>query len=262
MTKTARLEHLVSAVNRVGADLAIQMRLKTDAVIVNQCDRFEYLEMDNCGSRLRIYNCNERGVGLSRNTAILHAEAEISLISDEDIVYTDTYVEDILKEFDTHPRADMILFNVEQSDGRYTYHNDSFGRVHIWNSGRYPAYSIAVRTDRLKQSKVTFSTLFGGGAKYGSGEDSLFFKDALKAGLRIYKSQVLIGHEITRKSTWFEGYNEKYFFDKGVLYYHLYGKMAEIIGFIYLYRHKDEWCKELEFKKCLDLIKKGIKSAK
>lgn len=258
--KTVRLEHLISAVNRVSADLVIQMRLKTDAVIVNQCDRFEYSEMENCGSLIRIYNCNERGVGLSRNTAILHAKREISLIGDEDIVYTDTYVEDILKEFDDHPEADMILFNVDQSDGRFTYHNDSFGRVRIYNSGRYAAYSIAVRTEVLKKTGVTFSTLFGGGAQYSAGEDSLFFKDALKKGIKIYKSPILIGHEITRKSSWFEGYTEKYFFDRGVLYHFLYGHLAKPLAIRFLVSHKKEMCRDIPFWKCYSLMKKGIKS--
>ena len=262
MARRNRLEHLISAVNRVTADLVIQMRLKTDAVIVNQCDKFEYNEMDNCGSKIRTYNCNERGVGVSRNTAILHAQGEILLIGDEDIVYTDTYVEDILKEFDAHPEADMILFNVDQSDGRFTYHNDSFGRVRIYNSGRYPAYSIAVRAKALQKSGIAFSTLFGGGARYSAGEDSLFLRDALKKKIRIYKSPVLIGHEITRKSSWFEGYNEKYFLDRGVLYHYLYGIFAKPLALRFLFSHKEELCVNIPLWQCYKIMKLGIKSVR
>ena len=35
---------------------------------------------------------------------------------------------------------------------------------------------FAVRRERLQAANITFSLLFGGGAKYSNGEDSLFLK--------------------------------------------------------------------------------------
>ena len=58
--------------------------------------------------------------------------------------------------------------------------------------------------------------------KYGSGEDSLFFRDCLREGLRIYTYPAVIGHLRPEPSSWFTGYNEKYFFDKGVLWSQLF----------------------------------------
>ena len=39
---------------------------------------------------------------------------------------------------------------------------------------------------------ITFSLLFGGGAKYSNGEDSLFLKDCLKYGLVVYAVPVCV----------------------------------------------------------------------
>ena len=94
------------------------------------------------------------------------------------------------------------------------------------NIGRYPAYSIAVKREVLLDKKVRFSPLFGGGAKYSNGEDSLFLKDAFKGKIAMYATDVHIGEEIPGESTWFEGYTEKFFHDRGVLFAFLYGKNA------------------------------------
>ena len=53
-----------------------------------------------------------------------------------------------------------------------------------------------------------------------------------KMGMKIYGVPVNIGHEDRRgdggpDSTWFTGYNEKFFYDRGVLYKYLYGAMKK-----------------------------------
>lgn len=52
------------------------------------------------------------GCRLSRNNALLRADADLCLFSDEDIVYDDGAAERIIEGFEQHPEADMLLFNV------------------------------------------------------------------------------------------------------------------------------------------------------
>lgn len=257
-----RLQLIVAAVNKEPVVLAEEMQIDSDAIVVNQGDQYSYQEVMYKEHKIRYFATAERGVGLSRNIGLLRADADIILFSDEDIVYQPGYVEKVLKEFEKHPEADMLLFNVKASAGRETYHTESFGRVHWYNCGRYPTYSFAVKKEEIHKKNITFSLLFGGGAKYSNGEDSLFIRDCLKNGLKVYKVPVTIGEEKERPSTWFCGYNEKFFFDRGVLYWYLYGHFCHIMGLRFMLAHKQELCKELSWKTAYGLMCKGMKEGK
>lgn len=256
------LQLLVAAMNKKAQELSREMHLDSDAIIVNQCDAYAYEEIEYNTHRVRCFSMAERGVGLSRNTALLRAEADILLFADEDIVYEEGYAARVLEEFEKHPQADMLLFNVQAAPGRETYHTESFGRVRWYNCGRYPTYSFAVKRKKIHNHNITFSLLFGGGAKYSNGEDSLFIRDCLKSGLRVYKVPVTIGQEKERPSTWFKGYNEKFFFDRGVLYSHLYGKLNRLMGIRFLLAHKNEICKEIPVKQAYEIMVRGMKEGR
>ena len=80
---------------------------------------------------------------------------------------------------------------------------------------KYGAARMAVRPAALKKHNIWFSTLFGGGCLYGSGEDSLLLRQCFRAGLRVYSHSYVLGTCAKDSSSWFTGYNEKYMFDKG-----------------------------------------------
>ena len=205
-----RLEILISSVNKDPEVLLNQLHIASDAVIVNQLpDTRGQTESETFvfdSYVIKSLTMHDKGVGLSRNTALENASAEIIQFADDDIVYDAFYNERVLAEFDAHPEADVLLFNVQQQPGRETYHNRDFKRVSWYNYGRYPAYAICARRQKIVDSGVKYSLLFGGGAPYMNGEDSLFLHDLLKAGLNIFRTPVDIGHELaTGTSTWFEG---------------------------------------------------------
>ena len=264
-----KLQVLVSAMHADAKELTNRMKLQTDAIIINQCDgnateQFTIEDAEGNMREIKVYSFGERGIGLSRNNALLRANGEISLFADDDIIYGNGYEKKILDEFAAHPAADVLLFNVSVNDARRTYYNTDFHRVRWFNCGRYPAYAIAIKTEKMHAKNLTFSLLFGGGAKYSNGEDSLFLVDCLRAGLKVYASPVLIGKEEERESgsTWFAGYNRKFFYDRGVLYHYLYGKMAKIWGMRFLLKNKSVMCKEITFKQAYRWLKEGIRFAK
>ncbi len=255
-----KLQVLVSAVNQDVSTLAGRMHLESDAIIVNQADHFGYEEYTHSGRRIQCYTFREKGVGLSRNNALMRAESDIVLFSDEDIVYDKGYEKRVLDAFEEHPEADFLLFNLRVGEARATYYTKEYHRVHLWNAGRYPTYSFAVRRAKLHAAHITFSLLFGGGAKYSNGEDSLFLKDCLKYGLVVYAVPVEIGEEQERESTWFEGYTDKFFIDRGVLYHFLYGGLAYLMAVRFILAHEKVMCVTIPRKNALELMKKGIKS--
>lgn len=255
-----KLEVLVSAVDKNAAELIPQMNIVTDAVLVNQCDSYGYETLVVQSGRVKCFSMPERGVGLSRNTALLHASGDVTLFSDEDIILASGYAEKIRRAYESLPDADMILFNVEVAASRRTYWNREIRRITYRNYGRYPAYSISAKLDALRRANVHYSLLFGGGAKYSNGEDSLFLKDCLKYGLVVYAVPIEIGEERERESTWFQGYNDKFFIDRGVLYHFLYGGLAYLMSVRFLLVHGKVMCTKIPMKNALALMKKGIKS--
>ena len=261
------LQTLVSCVKQDVLELPEKMNLESDAVIVNQCDKNEYTNFKYKDLTIKVYHMEERGVGLSRNTAMLHSSADIILFSDEDIVYEKGYKERVIKEFEARKEADILIFNMDVAADRATYFTKEEKEVHWYNSGRYPTYSMAVRRESLLKKNVSFSLLFGGGAKYSNGEDSLFIWDCLKKGMRAFALPITIGKEVPRPSTWFSGYNEKFFFDRGVLYQALYGKMAKPFAWRFLLRHKNTIFTEndknaITLKDAYQLMKKGMEEMK
>lgn len=253
-----KLQILISALNADTDNLIKTMNLSSDAAIVNQCNENSRRTVELDSGLVTVINSTERGVGNSRNLALENSDCDIVLFGDDDIVYTDTYLNDILSEFKAHPEADGIFFNMDVDESRRTYRNDEFGPVTLRSSGRFPTYSLAVSRKCVTDNNISFSPLFGGGAKYSCGEDSLFIMDCLKAGLKLYKSPVTIGKEVLRPSTWFEGYTEKFFFDKGVLYPFLYGRLAVVVGARFILKHKGTMCRDIKPLKAFSLLCKGI----
>ncbi|MGN0996571.1 MAG: glycosyltransferase family A protein [Candidatus Ventricola sp.] len=210
---------LVATMNQTDHTLCERMNLRADAIIVNQCDRNGAEEFRHGGFDVRMLSFRERGVGLSRNSALMRADADIVEFADDDMIFTDTCREDVLREFTRHPEADAILFSVESlNPDRPLLKIGRFERVSRWSALKYGCARLAVRREKLIYNNISFSLLFGGGAKYGSGEDTLFLQDCIRAGLRVYRSPVKVADIRQEASSWFEGYTDSYFFDKGALF--------------------------------------------
>lgn len=257
------LQTLVSTVQQNMDTIAETMRLDSDAIVINQCDVNSYTEYEYNGNKICCYSFNERGVGLSRNNALLRSSSDIILFSDEDIRYKEGYAKTVIGEFEKRPKADMLLFNFDVIEERRTYNIESESRVTWLNCGRYPTYCIAVRREAVIKANITFNLLFGGGAPYSCGEDSLFIMECIKKGLRVYALPITLGAEEPRPSTWFSGYNKKFFFDRGVLYVPLYGWLAKPLALRWLLAHKgtilDKNQEVSSIKQAYELMKQGMK---
>lgn len=257
------LEVLVSALEKDPMKLASDMHLECDALIVNQGNRDLSYKYETANKlNIRVFESTERGIGRSRNLALDKADSKIVLFSDDDIVYSKGYADNILKAFSNDPSADIIMFNVDVCEERRTYHIDSPIRVHKWSVGRYPCYAAAARLESIRKPGIRFSHLFGGGAKYSCGEDNLFFMDCLRAGLVIKAVPVKIGTEVPRKSTWFNGFNKKFFSDRGVLFSFLYGKIALIWAIRFVLVKKKQYGQSVKSSDAFRWMREGIKEGK
>lgn len=256
------LQLLISAVNADAKSLLQKMNIESSAVLINQCGKNDYYEISQNGHPVYVYDYDERGVGRSRNAAVVRATANYALFSDDDIRYDAGYAKKVVDAFEAHPEVDVLFFNFRVDDRRATYHIEKETVVGKKNCGRYPAYAAAVKLESIKKARIQFSLYFGGGAPYSAGEDSLFFMDCAKKGLKMLALPITLGEEEYRESTWFHGYTEKFFFDRGVLYAFLYGNLAYLLSVRFILLKKKFMCQEVKPRRAIQLMKAGIKEGR
>lgn len=211
-------EVLVATVGQSDLSLAEKMNLRRSAVVANQCDHWSYDEAQTAFGKVRMLSSATVGVGVNRNLALQMAQADILLFADDDIVYYDD-LQPVIRAFEELPDADVIFFAIDMTRNGEVFDRRRHRRkrLHLWNSLKYGACRMAVRREAVLKNRLCFSTLFGGGCRYGHGEDTIFIRDCLKAGLHIYAHEHVLGACAKDSSTWFTGYDEKYFFDLGAI---------------------------------------------
>lgn len=229
-----KVQVLVAAMYQEDNSLLQKMNINSDVIVGNQCDRNSIEEFDYNGYKAIYLNFTERGVGLNRNNTLIRATGDICLFADEDMIYVDNYVKIIKTAFDEHPTADALIFNIDTVGGdHHRRKNSKITRIRTFNSLNYGAPRIAVKRDSIQKNRICFSQLFGGGTLYSSGEDSLIIRDMLKNGLKIYAIPETIATVDQGTSTWFSGYHEKFFFDKGALMRAMFPKMYVLMNNLY-----------------------------
>lgn len=192
-----------------------KMNIQTDIVFTNQADRHEYFEEMIDGNSVKMITTPYQGVGKNRNLGLLYSFADILMFSDDDMVFIDGYEKGVVEAFARLPKADMIVFNCNTNSDRITPNINKIAKLRLWNFMRYGTISFAIKKEAVLKYNLNFSQLFGGGSRYCAGEDSLFLREALKKNLKVYSHPFTIGSVNHETSTWFEGFNEKYFYDKG-----------------------------------------------
>lgn len=253
------LQVLVSTMNQDDTSIIEKMGINTDAIIINQCEKNEKKIIDKNGKKIFFISLKERGIGLSRNAALERATAAICIFADDDVIYRNDYEDVILSEFENNPKADILIFNIHSTNkNRPEYQIKKKGRVNRFTCLKYGTSRIAIRLDKVKNTKINFSLLFGGGAKYSHGEDTLFLRDCIKSKLKVYKIPKSIGTISHEKSTWFNGYNEKYLRDRGAFYKAFAPKLKYLFCLQYVIRH-NEFRPKIKRGQALKVMLQGMK---
>ncbi len=211
------LEVVVATMHQKDLSLYEKMNIKTDFTVANQCGKNETIVARINENNVKMISTDTVGVGINRNIGLLAATGDILLLSDDDVVYNDDYANKVLAAFENNPKADVIIFGMKiTKNGKvHRIKQTKNQRLHTYNAMKYGACSIAIRRSALLSSRVSFSHLFGGGCKYSSGEDSLFILDCLRSGLKLYGNEYCLGLCAQDTSSWFNGYSDKYYYDKG-----------------------------------------------
>lgn len=256
-----KIEVLVATTNQTDYRLIEKMNLQTDAIIANQSEEHSYQKINHKGKNIKFYSFAERGVGLNRNNALSRSDADICIIADDDMKFTNGYENKIKRIFEENPTADVIILNLnEKNSNRYKI-TKKF-KVGYFNFMRFGAARFVFRRKSITKNGIFFNLHFGGGTEFSAGEDVLFLASCLKNNLNILAVPEYIAElSDDRESTWFEGYTDKFFIDKGVLYAAVSNKWAWLLALQYVLRRRTQYKGKSPIK-VWNLMLQGIKHFK
>lgn len=258
----SELQVLLATRNQQDFSVAEQMNITCDAVIANQADREQTQRLQTAAGIWEMITTKTVGVGVNRNIALQAAKAEFVLLADDDVRYNDDMPQAVVAAFRENPRADVIIFGMDiVRDGVITEKRHLRARrLQLTNAMRFGTYVIAARREALEQHRIRFHEMFGGGCPFSAGEDTLFIKSCFDHKLRVYSHIYVLGTCRKDSSSWFTGYHEKYFYDKGVLLRCLFPKIHYLMApyFAFCFKRKTE----IPAFQRLKLILAGIRGGK
>ena len=205
----------VTTMHQDDLSLYIKMNLQTDAIIANQCD---------CNSiDIGCFNENSvcmvstptRGLSRNRNIALTHLpqNTDIVIFSDDDLIFNDNYEKTIIDEFKKHPFAEAIKFNIHDlSDRKISMKRiTKFEKATRKNMSSSGVCALAIKQNSLIKYNLRFNELFGSGTINYCGEDTIFIQEMINKKVKLYRSPIDVAGIFQKESSWFEGYNHRYF---------------------------------------------------
>lgn len=131
----------------------------------------------------KVYATDSTGLARNRNHALTKATAPLLLLSDDDVAYTAEGLQRVIDAFDSHPDCDLLTFRYESASGTKHYPGSPFP-LNAPPKG-YFASSIEIAFRRREPGKtIWFNEHFGIGADFPSGEEDIFIRDCLDAGMK------------------------------------------------------------------------------
>ncbi|RGC45097.1 glycosyltransferase [Absiella sp. AM29-15] len=250
-----KIEVLVATMNQINLNKVKEMNIQSDVIFANQSNKYDYIEEMIKNKKVKMITTPYRGVGRNRNIGLMASEAEICILADDDMKFSDFYPDEVKKAFKKVSKADVLIFNINTiPEGKVNRRrNTKIKRVHFYNVLNYGAARISFKREKVLEANIDFSLVYGGGAKYSCGEDTLFLMNCLKKGLKIYTYPYEIATVYQYDSTWFKGYNEKYFKDKGHLFNDMFGIFSIFLNIIFSIKYSQR-C-SFKFYKILQFMK-------
>jgi len=227
-----KLQVLVSTMYQKDYSLLEKMNINSDAIVINQCDEISNDEIQHSGRKVKWFNVSERGLSKSRNMALEHATGNICVLADDDLEYIENYSDLIIEQFNLHPEADIITFQIEGIEKKFKNYHKKSKKLNYLTSMKISSVEIAFRLEKIKKSDIKFDEEFGAGSKYIMGEENLFLANCIKNGLKIVYVPLKIADLHVCESTWFNGYNKDYFISKGAVF----TAMSKSLSLLYIFQ--------------------------
>lgn len=251
-----KLEILLSCMHRTDGLIVEESGILGDVLVINQCDREEIQEFPTKKGRAIIYSTTDRGLTKSRNAAIEKSRSDICMLCDDDEVFAPDYEEKILSSYNELPDADIIIFKMLD---RPTALGDKTVRIKFPKTMKVSSWQISFRRESLIKAGVRFDPLLGAGTENGAEEELKFLLDCQKAGLKIYYVPKEIAQVGQTESTWFSGFNEQFFVNRGATTRYILGFFpACLYALYYIIKKRGEYGGQISSRRAFAAIFRGI----
>ena len=251
-----KLEILLSCMNQTDDTLIRNSRITGEVLVVNQCGRDGERTFSTEKGHVRWLDSSARGLTVSRNLALSESRADVCLLCDDDEVFQPDYEEKILNAYTQLPEADVIIFNMVNRPAAL---GDSVTRIRFPKTIRVSSWQISFRRKNLLAAGVRFDELLGAGTGNGAEEELKFLTDCEKAGLKIYYVPERIASVAQAESTWFDGFNEQFFYNRGATTRYILGyPLAAAYAVYYVARKKDMYLEYITPLNALKAIFRGM----
>lgn len=256
------LEILLSCMKQKNFSLIDKMKLNTDILIINQTNENSYSERIIKNTKQRMISNTNKGLSHSRNDLLNNMNCDIGIICDDDVVYRPNYDFIILNAFQKIKDADIIVFNINPLNYKEKFFKEIKKIRKAPQNKYYSSVQIAFKKESFYKANLWFNINFGSGSKFSSGEESLLLREARKKGLKIYEYPEIIADVDFSKSTWFKGFDEKFFYDKGAWLKAAYPKSNFIFKWYFIFKFFNINNCNLGIKEILKNINNGIRGYK
>lgn len=263
---TMALEHLVSTMNRSDFDFITEkMNCRCDVVTVNQNVSENREAFSSDGISILAVSTPEKGLSNSRNKLLDNARGDIEILGDDDLTYREGYQEIVTRAYESHPDADIIVFQYAKPPTVDRPHNPVMkeeGRVDWLHVSRVRSVEVTLKRKSIEQAGLRFDNDFGLGSEYQTGEENIFIADALRAGLKVYYFPAIIcttPPTPEERKKFAEGFTPSFFKCKGACFYRIYKNKYRFFAIAYLLNKRKTVLKNISFFSALKYMDSGRK---
>ncbi|KAB0582701.1 glycosyltransferase, family 2 [Campylobacter sputorum subsp. sputorum] len=239
-------------------ELVKRMNLQTDCIIINQTnyDKKEKYKFDDFN--IKIISVNKKGLSKSRNLGFEYIkDSDIVYFADDNFVFCDNYKQKIVNAYTKFKYLDGICFSVKRGNLLKKLN----GKLNYLNSFKIFTPQITFKTNFLMNNNIKFDERFGSGSRFGSGEENILLFECLDKKANIYGSDEVLGIKTDfRPSTWFNGYNRDFLFNRGAIFTRMSKKYSFLLILQFSIRKYKLYSKEnIGFFEALKHMLKGRK---
>ncbi len=251
-----KLDVLLSCMHQTDATLIDKSNIVGDAIVINQCDTAGEFEYSTERGNVKFYSVTDRGLTKSRNMAIKKSNADVCLLCDDDEQFVTDYDKKIIDVYKSLPEADVVIFKMANKPCSFS---DKVQRIKFPKTMKVSSWQISFRRKSIVDSGVWFDELLGAGTGNGAEEELKFLLDCQRAGLRIYYVPVEIATVAQEQSTWFNGFDETFFENRGATTRYILGfALSSLYAVYYIIKKRNKYINNISAWSAFKAIFKGI----
>lgn len=226
---SVRTQILISTMHQVDTSILDKMNIHADAVVINQCDLENKRNFEYNGYSITWIDTKERGLSRSRNMALKNATAEYCIIADDDEEFLPQSIDRVEKAFSEHQEYSLLRFKICGIQNIFKRYPKNEEKISWIRSMKVSSVELAFKRQEIIESGIEFDVCIGAGTQFLMGEENAFLWECLRKNKKIYYVPEIIANLHLGDSTWYEGFNSRYFIGKGAAFAAMSNRYATLL---------------------------------